>query len=111
LKRGEIWTVAGGPEYAGKPRPALILQDNLFGGTASVTLIPFTTRPIDAPILRLAIEPSLENGLRQSSDLMIDKVSTVSRTKCRTRLGLLSEPDMLRVNRSVLVFLGLAGRG
>lgn len=108
MKRGEIWTVAGGPEYAGTPRPALILQDDVFADTASVTLIPCTTSRLDAPIFRVDIEPSEGNGLRVASKLMIDKISTVARAKCRNRVGRLSDQDMLRVNRSTLVFLGLA---
>jgi mRNA interferase MazF len=111
VKRGEVWTVAGGPDYAGKPRPAVILQDNAFHATASITICPFTTHVVDAPLLRLGIEPSQENGLRGASQLMIDKITTVSRTKLERRIGRLSDEDIVRVNRAVLVFLGLAGPG
>jgi mRNA interferase MazF len=109
MKRGEVWTVAGGPDYAGKPRPAVILQDDAFDGTASVTICPFTTHAVDAPLMRLPIEPSHQNGLRAPSQLMIDKITTVSRTKLERRVGRLSDEDLLRINRAVLVFLGLAG--
>jgi mRNA interferase MazF len=78
MKRGEIWTVAGGADYALKPRPAVILQDDAFDATASITIIPFTTNPVDAPLVRLPIEPSQRNGLRVPSRLMIDKITTVS---------------------------------
>ncbi len=109
MKRGDIWTVAGGPEYAGKPRPALILQDDRFETTASVTVCPFTTNPTDAPLFRLVVQPSDRNGLRARSRLMIDKIVTVPRSKLGDRIGKLDEEDLIRLNRAVLVFLGLAG--
>lgn len=109
MKRGEVWTVAGGPDYTGKPRPVVIVQDNAFDATASVTICPFTTHVMDAPLLRLSIEPSAQNGLRVASQLMIDKITTVSKAKVQRRVGRLSDEDVLRVNRAILVFLGLAG--
>jgi mRNA interferase MazF len=110
MKRGEIWTVAGGPDYAGKPRPALVLQDDTFDATASITICPFTTYAVDAPLLRLPIETSERNGLRTASQLMIDKITTVSKQKLASRVGRLSNEDIVRVNRAVVVFLGLAGQ-
>jgi len=110
VKRGEVWTVGGGPDYAGKPRPAVILQDDAFDATASVTICPFTTHAVDAPLVRLPIDPSQRNGLRAASHLMIDKITTVSKTKLQGRVGRLSDEDVVRVNRAVVVFLGLAGR-
>jgi len=109
VKRGEVWTVAGGSGYAGKPRPAVILQDDLFDGTASVTVCPFTTHAVDAPLLRLPVAPSPGNGLQVQSYLMVDKVTTVARRNVKTRVGQLAEDDMPRLNRSLMVFLGLAG--
>ena len=111
MKRGDVWTVAGGPDYAGKPRPAVILQDDAFDATASITICPFTTHSVDAPLVRLGIEPSNQNGLRIIRQLMIDKITTVSKTKLETRIGHLSDEDIVRVNRAALVFLGLAGTG
>lgn len=111
MKRGEVWTVAGGPDYASKPRPAVILQDNAFDATASITLCPITSQAVDAPLMRLSIEPSEQNGLRASSHLMIDKITTVSRKKLDSRVGRLSDEDIVRVNRALIVFLGLAGPG
>lgn len=111
MRRGDVWTVAGGPDYAGKPRPAMILQDDGFDATASITICPFTTHSVDAPLLRLAIEPSERNGLRTVSQLMIDKITTVSKRKLEKRVGRLSDEDIVRVNRAALVFLGLAGAG
>jgi mRNA interferase MazF len=109
MKRGEIWTFAGSKDYAGKPLPFVILQDDRFDATASVTICAFTTNTTDSPLFRLAVEPSETNGLRVSSRLMVDKITTVSRTKIRTHVGRLDDHDMLRLNRAVLVFLGIAG--
>jgi mRNA interferase MazF len=109
VKRGEIWTVAGGPDYAGEPRPAVILHDDAFDATASITICPLTTHGVDAPLMRLPIEPSERNGLRGASYVMIDKITTVSRKKLDNRIGHLSDEDVVRVNRAVVVFLGLAG--
>lgn len=110
MKRAEIWTVAGGPDYAGKPRPAVVLQDDVFAGTASITLCPLTTHLVDAPLIRLLIEPTRLNGLNAASHVKVDKIITVAKSKVHKRLGKLAEEDMIRVNRAVLVFLGLAGR-
>ncbi len=109
MKRGGIWTVAGGPDYAGKPRPVVILQDDRFETTVSVTICPFTTNPADAPLFRLLIQPSDRNGLRVASRLMTDKIMTVPKSKVGAQVGRLDDEDMLRLNRAVLVFLGLAG--
>jgi mRNA interferase MazF len=109
MKRGEIWTLAGGQDYAGKPRQVLILQDDRFDATTSVTVCAFTTNATNAPLFRLIVEPSETNGLRTSSRLMVDKITTVSRTKIGTYVGRLEDQDMLRLNRDVLVFLGIAG--
>jgi len=109
VKRGEVWTVAGGPDYAGKPRPAVVLQDDAFDATASITICPLTTHAIEAPLMRLLIEPSERNGLRAVSHLMIDKITTVSKKKLESVVGRLSDEDVVRVNRAVVVFLGLAG--
>ena len=109
MKRGEIWTVAGGPDYASKPRPVVILQDDRFPETDSITVCPFTTDPTKAPLFRLPVEPTKTNGLRISCSLMADKINTVHKTKIGYHVGRLSDHDLVRLNRAVLVFLGLAG--
>lgn len=109
MKRGEVWTVAGGGDYTGKPRPAVILQDDRFAATESVTICVFTTDPTDAPLLRLLVQPDDENGLEADSRLMVDKITTVRRNRLEERVGQLSDEDMVRLNRAVLVFLGFAG--
>lgn len=108
MRRGEIWTAAGGSGYVGKPRPVVILQDDVFGATGSITVCAFTTDPTDAPLLRIPVEPSADNGLNQSCRLMVDKITTVSRSRLGSRLGRLAPRDILRLNQAVLVFLGLA---
>jgi mRNA interferase MazF len=109
MRRGEIWTVAGGGDYTGKPRPAVIVQDDSFDATASVTICAFTTDPTEAPLFRVPIEPSEENGLRTLSKLMVDKLTTVSKERLGSRVGRLADEDIIRLNRAILVFLGMAG--
>lgn len=109
MRRGEIWTAAGGKHYAGTPRPVVIVQDDWFDMTASVTVCAFTTDPTDAPLIRLPVEPSMANGLRTPCRLMVDKLTTVPKSKLGSRLGSLDDEVMLRLNRALLVFLGLAG--
>lgn len=107
MKRGDIWTIAGGPDYAGKPRPVVILQDDAFDATASITICPFTSHVIDAPLIRLSFGPSSQNGLKTESQLMVDKITTVAKAKLEKRIGTLAADDMGRVDRAVLMFLGL----
>ena len=108
MKRGEIWTASAGSGYAGKPRPVVIIQDDLFGATASVTVCAFTTDDTDAPLLRIPVESDETTGIRQPSRLMVDKITTVPRSKLGERIGRLPDDDMARLARSVVVFLGLA---
>jgi len=109
LKRGEIWTVAGGPNYAGKPRPAVIVQNDRFDALESITICGFTTDPTEAPLLRVLVEPSGDNGLRASARLMVDKIATVPKTKIGTRVGILAPDDLVRLNRAIVRFLDLGG--
>jgi mRNA interferase MazF len=110
MRRGEVWTVAGGKDYAGKPRPAVVVQDDRFDATDSITLCVFTTDPTEAPLFRLPVEPSERNGLVPQSRLMVDKITTVPKSKVGEKLGRLDDEDMVRLNRAIIVFLGLAGR-
>ena len=108
MRRGEIWTVSGGRDYAGKSRPAVLLQDDSFSAASSITICAFTTDPTDAPLFRLPIEPTADNGLRAPSRLMVDKITTVSKDKVGERIGRLSPADIRRLNQAIVVFLGLA---
>ena len=109
MKRGDIWSAAAGSGYVGKPRPVVILQDDRFDATTSVTVCAMTTDPTDAPLIRLVIEPDDTNLLRERSRLMVDKITTVPRSKLGERVGRLGDDDMVRLGRATLVFLGLAG--
>lgn len=108
MRRGDIWTAAGGKDYAGKARPVVILQEDSFDGTDSITICAFTTDETDAPLFRLPVEPNERNGLRVQSRLMVDKVTTVPKSKIGTHIGRLDDEDVVRLNQAVLVFLGLA---
>jgi mRNA interferase MazF len=116
MRRGEIWTVSGGNNYAGKPRPAVIVQDDSFDATDSITICAFTSDPTDAPLFRLVVEPNARNGLSATCRLMVDRITTVPKAKLGAQVGRLDDQDMLRLNRAITVFLGLAatpraGRG
>ncbi len=100
--------MSGGGPYAGKPRPAVIVQEDRFDSTNSITLCVFTTDPTDAPLLRMLIEPTDRNGLSSASRLMIDKVTTVPKARLGKRIGKLNDEDVVRLNRALTVFLGLA---
>ena len=109
MKRGEIWTVAGANDYAGKPRPAVILQDDRFDATKSITICVVTSDNSVAPLFRIPVTPSARNGLTVYSALMVDKITTVQKSKLGQRIGELEAADMARVNQAILIFLGLAG--
>jgi mRNA interferase MazF len=111
VRRGEIWSVSGGPDYTAKPRPVAILQDDRFEELRSITFCPFTTNPTPAPLFRLIVKPSEQNGLKEESSLMVDKITTVTKGKLGKRIGQLEDQDVVRLNRAVMVFLGLAGGG
>jgi mRNA interferase MazF len=109
MKRGEVWTAAAGSGYVGKPRPVVVVQDDRFDATDSVTVCALTTDPTEAPLLRIPVVPDEQNGLREPSSLMVDKITTVPRSKFDQRVGRLSDRDMVRLGRAVVVFFGLAG--
>ncbi len=108
MSRGDIYTAATRGPYTGRPRPVVIIQDDRFDATASVTVCPLTTNPVEAPLTRIPIEPSDRSGLEHPSTLMIDKITTTPRDSLRDKLGRLPEDDVVRVNRALIVFLGLA---
>ncbi len=106
MTRGEIWTVSGGV-YATKPRPAVILQADQFAEIDSVTVVPFTGDDTQAPLFRLAVVADPYNGLAKSSSIMVDKITTVPRSNLGSLIGHLGGADMVRLNRAVVVFLGV----
>ena len=108
MRRGDIWTVSGGKDYAGKPRPVVVVQDDSFDATDSITICAFTTDETEAPLFRLPVDPNERNGLHAACRLMADKITTVPKSKIGALVGRLDDEDVLRLNRAILVFLGLA---
>lgn len=108
MKRGEIWTIAGGGDYAGKPRPAIILQNAKFDATPSITACPLTGTPVENVHARFTIAPSAANGLTIHSHVMIDKILTIPKAKVGRRIGRLDPSDLALLNQRVILFLGLA---
>jgi mRNA interferase MazF len=109
VRRGELWTASAGQGDAGKPRPVLIIQDDRFDSTDSITLCPLTTSAADIPLLRIPLQPSKTNGLTAPSSIMIDKITTVHRSKLGQRIGKVSTTEMLQLKRGLLVYLGMTG--
>jgi mRNA interferase MazF len=109
VRRGDLYIAAARGSYTGKPRPVAIIQDDRFDATASVTVCPLTSGMIEAPLMRIAIEPSKANRLDQPSHLMVDKVTTMPRSNLGQHLGRLQETELVQLNRALVVFLGLAG--
>jgi mRNA interferase MazF len=106
LRRGDLVSIALQGDY-GKPRPALVVQSDLFAEHPSVTILPVTSELRDTPLFRVLIEPTETNGLRKSSQVMVDKVQTISQEKLGEIFGRVTEEDMLAVSRALAVFLGV----
>lgn len=107
MKRGDLVTVALQGDL-GKPRPALVMQSDLFSDHPSVAVLPVTSTLQDAPLFRIDIEPDASNGLRQPSQVMADKMQAVPRARVGPVIGRVDDATMLTVNRALAVFLGLA---
>ena len=108
MRRGDLVTVALQGDY-GKPRPALVVQADQLVDLGSVAILPITSHMVDAPLLRISVSPSSENGLRGLSQIMLDKPMTVKTDKIGAPFGRLDDATMISVNRSLALFLGLAG--
>ena len=107
MKRGDLVTVAISGDY-GKPRPALVIQSDLFDVHPSVTVLPVTSELRGTPLFRVRVEPSNDNGLRKTSEIMVDKAQTVLRERVGDPIGRLDDETLLAVNRALAVFLGFA---
>lgn len=105
MRRGDLVPVAMPGDF-GKPRPALVIQSDQFDGTVTATVLLLSGTLVDAPLIRLDVEPSAENGLRKRSQIMIDKAMTVKRDKLGEPFGRLDDATMLAVNRALALFLG-----
>lgn len=107
MRRGDVYTATVRGPSTGKPRPVVVLQDDHFDATASITVCPLTTTTVAAPLARVPIEPTDANGISDPGRLMVDKVTTMRRQNLHRRLGRLSDEDMVRLSRALIVFLGL----
>ena len=107
MKRGDLVTLALPGAY-GKPRPALIIQSDLFDAHPSVTVLPVTSDLRDTPLFRIRVQPIDANGLRAVSEVMVDKAHTVTREKIGRKIGRLDDEAMMAVNRALATFLGFA---
>lgn len=107
MRRGDIHIAARGAS-SGKPGPVVIVQDSRFDATASITVCPLTAEPVDAPLTRIPVQPTKVTGIEQPSHVMVDKITTIPRANVRDHLGCLADADLIRLNRALLVFLGLA---
>lgn len=107
MKRGDLVTIAIQGDF-GKPRPALVVQANHYMGHSSVTILPITSTLVSAPLLRVTLQPSEQNGLHKPSQVMVDKAMTVMRDKVGPTLGCIAPDAMVEVERCLAVFLGIA---
>ena len=107
MKRGDLVTIALSGDY-GRPRPALVIQSDLFDAHPSVTVLPVTSELRETPLFRIRIEPTDDNGLRKTSEVMVDKTQTVALARIGSTIGQLDDESMLAVNRALAVFLGFA---
>ncbi|TAN05071.1 MAG: type II toxin-antitoxin system PemK/MazF family toxin [Rhodanobacteraceae bacterium] len=107
MKRGDLITVALQGDF-GKPRPALVVQADAYGAHTSVTVLPVTSTRIDAPLLRVALAPSADNGLTRPSQVMIDKTMTVRQERLGEVIGHVTPDELLEIDRCLAVFLGIA---
>lgn len=109
MKRGEIYVPAARGAYTGKPRPVVVVQDDRFEGTGSVTVCPLTTNDVQAPLSRIPIRATAGTGIEHQSYIKVDKVTTMPRVNLDDLVGRLEAADLVRLDRALVVFLGMAG--
>jgi len=107
MRRGDFVTIAMQGDF-GKPRPALVIQSDQFNGHTTVTVLPVTSTLVEAPLLRVTVQPSSENGLQKPSQVMVDKTMTVKRDKIGPAFGNIDADTLVEVERCLAVFLGVA---
>lgn len=105
--RGQLVTIVVTGDF-GKPRPALVIQADAFAEHSSVTVLPVTSMLVDAPLLRVTVQPNTENGLQKPSQVMVDKILTIKRDKIGAAFGRLDGATLLEIERRLTVFLGIA---
>ncbi len=106
MNRGDLVTVALQGDF-GKPRPALVVQSDLFNAHSSITVLPITSTLIDAPLLRITVQPDAKNSLQAASQIMLDKTMTVKADKVSAPFGRVANEVMVQVNRGLALFLGV----
>ena len=107
MKQGDVITVSLPGDY-GKPRPALVVQADIYADLSSLTVLPFTSAKVNFERSRVAISPSSSNGLRVDSQIMVEKITTIARAKAGPTIGRLSPEDFVTVHRALALFLGFA---
>lgn len=107
MMRGDFVTIAMQGDF-GKPRPALVIQADQFSEHASVTVLPVTSTLVAAPLLRITVQPSAENGLQKPAQVMVDKAMTVKRDKVGAAFGRIDADALVELERCLAVFLGIA---
>ena len=107
MRRGDVVTVALQGDL-GKPRPAVVIQSDLFDVHPSVTILPITSELHEAPLFRIALPPGEDTGLAKASQIMVDKSQSIPREKIGSVCGHVDAETMLAVNRALAVFLGFA---
>ena len=107
MKRGDLVTIVLKGNY-GKPRPALVIQSDFFSDHPYVTILPVTSELRQAPLFRIEVEPSPANGLKKTSQVMVDKARTVPSGKVGQVFGRLEDATMVSINRALALWLGFA---
>ncbi len=105
--RGDLVTISMQGDF-GKPRPALVIQANQFSENATLSVLPITSTLVNAPLLRVTVQPNADNGLQKPSQVMVDKVMTVKRQKVGQAFGCIDSDAMVEIERCLAVFLGIA---
>lgn len=109
MRRGDIYIAAARGADTGKPRPVVVVQDDRFDGTGAVTVCPLTSNDVQAPLSRIPVRPTAGTGIEYQSYIMVDKITTMPRANLSDSLGKLEDSDLVRLDRALVVFLGLAG--
>lgn len=108
MRRGELWTVAGGSPYTNKPRPVLVIQDDQFGDFDSVIVCPLSTSKADAAFFRPVLLPNDQNGLRKPSRVMVEKVVGLRKERLGKQIGRVERQDLVRVEQALMLVMGMA---
>lgn len=106
MKRGDVVLVVGQGDF-GKVRPAVVVQTDRLASVESVVVCLCTSELSGDGPLRLPIQPDAVNGLRQPSEVMVEKVVTYRPERIRQVVGALPSPFMIELSRRLAFVLGL----